>query len=137
MELRDNKQISSDTLKKYAKIVLKNNIFEFDEKSFKQMRGTAIGLKFAPPNAIFFMTDLEEKILNAFDEKPIIWWRYIDNIFFIWEHEEESLEKFLNKLNNFHSTIKCTAEYLKETINFLDVNIRLVGRGEAHDRFVS
>ena len=46
---------------------------------------------------------------------------------FIREHGEESLENFLNKLNSFHLTIKFTAEYSKETINFLDVNIRLVG----------
>ena len=37
------------------------------------------------------------------------------------------LENFLNKLNSFHPTIKFTAEDSKETINFLDVNIRLVG----------
>ena len=114
MELRDNKHISSDTFIELAEIVLKNNIFEFDEKTFKQVRGTAIGTKFAPPYAILFMADLEEKILNAFEEKPMIWWRYIDDIFFIWEHGEESLEKFLNKLNSFHPIIKFTAEYSKE-----------------------
>ena len=118
LELRDNKQISSDTLIELAEIVLKNNLFEFDQKTFKQVRGTAIGTKFAPPYAILFMADLEEKILNAFEEKPMIWWRYIDDIFFVWEHGEESLEKFLNKLNTFHPTIKFTAEYSKEAINF-------------------
>ena len=71
------------------------------------------------------MADLEEKILSAFEEKPKIWWRYKDDIFFAWEHGEESLEKFLNKLNSFHPTIKFTTEYSKETFNFLDVNIRL------------
>ena len=79
------------------------------------------------------MTDLEGNMLNAFKEKPMISWRYIDNIFFIWEHGEESMEKFLNKLSSFHPTIKFTAEYSKETINFLDVNIRLVGsRASTH-----
>ena len=53
--------------------------------------------------------------------------RYIDDIFFIWENGEESLEKILNKLKSFHPTIKFTAEYSKGTINFLDVNRRLVG----------
>ena len=47
--------------------------------------------------------------------------------FFIWEHGEESLEKIFNKLDTFHPTIKFTAEYTKETIILLDVNIRLVG----------
>ena len=61
MELRDKKQISSETLIELAKIVLKNNFFEFDQKTFKQVRGTAVGTKFAPPYAILFMADLEEK----------------------------------------------------------------------------
>ena len=130
LELRDNKQISSDTLVELAEIVLKNKYFQFDEKTFKQVRQTAIGTRFAPPYAILFMADLEEKILSASEKKPMIWWRYIDDIFFIWEHGEESLEKFLNKLNSFHPTKKFTAEYSKETINILDVNIRLVGGGE-------
>ena len=34
LELRDNKQISSGTLVEFAEIVLKNNIFQFDEKNF-------------------------------------------------------------------------------------------------------
>ena len=32
LETRDNKQVSSDTLTEIAEVVLKNNIFEFDEK---------------------------------------------------------------------------------------------------------
>ena len=73
LELRDNKQISRDTLIELIEIVLKNNNFEMDEKTFKKVRGTAIGTKFAPSHTILFMADLEEKILNAFEEKPTIW----------------------------------------------------------------
>ena len=125
MELRDNKQISSDTLIELAEIVLKNN-FKFDQKTFKQVRGTAIGTRFAPLYALLFMADLEEKILNAFEEKPMRWWRYIDDIFFILEHGKESLETFLNKLSTFDPTIKLTAEYSKQAIKFLVVKVRLV-----------
>ena len=63
-------QISSDTLAELAEIVLKNNIFEFDEKTFKQKRGTAIGTKFAAPYAFLYMADLEEKLLEIFEKKP-------------------------------------------------------------------
>ena len=69
LETRKNKQISSDTLAKLAEIVLKNNIFEFDEKSFKQKRGPAIGMKFAPANVILFMAELKEKMLEIFEKK--------------------------------------------------------------------
>ena len=69
LETSENKKISNDTLAELAEIVLKNNIFEFDEKTFKQKRGTAIGTKFAPPYAILFIADLEEKLLEMFEKK--------------------------------------------------------------------
>ena len=81
LETRDNKHIASDTLTELAEVVLKNNIFEFDEKTFKQKRGTVIETKFASPYAILFMADFEEKNLESFENKPMIWWRYIDDIF--------------------------------------------------------
>ena len=65
----------------------------------KQKRGTAIGTKFAPPYSILFMAELEEKILEIVDNKPYLWWRYIDDIFFIWEHGEEKLRNFVETLN--------------------------------------
>ena len=80
LETRDKKQISSDTLTELVEAVLKNNIFKFDEQTFK--RGTTIGTKFAPPYAILFMTDFEEKMLESFEKKPMIWWSYIDDTFF-------------------------------------------------------
>ena len=52
-----------------AEVVLKNNIFEFDENTFKQKRGTAVGTKFAPPYTILFMADFEEKMLKSFEKK--------------------------------------------------------------------
>ena len=45
---------------------------------------------------ILFMADLEEKMLEIFEKNPMIWWRYIDDIFFISEHGEESLRVFID-----------------------------------------
>ena len=81
-----DKQVTTDTLIELAELVLKNDIFELFGKTYKQIRGTAIGTKFAPPYAVFFMAALEEKILNKVKKKPNVWLRYIDDIFFIWEH---------------------------------------------------
>ena len=68
-ETRGKNQISRDTLTELAEVVFKNNIFEFDEKSFKHKRGTAIGTTFAPPYAIIFIADFEEKMLDSFEKK--------------------------------------------------------------------
>ena len=84
----------------YICIVLKNNYFQFLDKTFKHKWGTAIRTKFAPPYFIFFIADLEQRLLSDKDLKPYIWWRYIDDIFLIWEYVEESLRLFLEKINS-------------------------------------
>ena len=56
------KKVTTETLVEFSEIVLKNNIFQFNEKTLKQLRGTAIGTKFAPSYGILFMADLEERI---------------------------------------------------------------------------
>ena len=78
----------------------------------------------APNYAIFFMSAREEKILESAPLKPRICWRYIDDIFFIWEHGEDSLNLFLEHLNKAHPTIKFMAEYSRSKIYFLDVSVR-------------
>ena len=93
-----------------AEVVLKNNIFTFGKKTLKQVWGTAIGTKFAPPYSILFMAELKEEILREVELKPYLWWRYKDDIFFIWELGEEKLKEFIDVLSKKHATIKFTAE---------------------------
>ena len=128
LDARKEKKVTTEILLELAEIVLKNNIFQLNEKTLKQLRRTAIGTKFAPPYAIIFMTDLEERILEDIELQTRIWWRYIDDIFFIWEHGEDSLKQFIETLNACQPTIKFTAEWSKEEINFLDLNVRLRNR---------
>ena len=40
--------------------------------------------------------------------------------------KEKSLKVFMKQVNMFHSTIKFTAEYSNEEVNFLDVNSKLL-----------
>ena len=91
LDLRQEKDFITSTLVELAEVVLKNNIFTFEEKTLKQNRGTAIGTKFAPPYSILFMAELEEEVLSEIELNPYLWWRYIDDIFFLWEHGEEKL----------------------------------------------
>ena len=51
---------------------------------------------------------------------------------FIWEHGEESPKVFIDQVNMFHPTtkfiaIKFIAEYSKEEVNFLHLNIKHIG----------
>ena len=69
LDSRVDKQVTTDTLIELAELVLKNNIFEFSDETYKQIRGTANCTKFAPPYAILFMAALEEKVLNKVKKK--------------------------------------------------------------------
>ena len=71
------------------------------------------------------MDHIETEFLKAQDIKPWFWKRFIDDIFFTWTESEESLEKFLEDLNKFHTNLKFTYEKSKEKINFLDVVIKI------------
>ena len=82
------------------------------------------------------MADLGGKLLEVFGKKPMIWWRNIDDIFFIWENREESLRDFIDQVNLFHPTIKFTAEYSKEEVTFEDLNIKLIDGELQTDLFV-
>ena len=52
------------------------------------------------------MDELEQAFLQTQDHQPFLWFRYIDNIFFILTHGEKRVQTFLGKLNKFHSNIK-------------------------------
>ena len=118
LDKREDQTILTDSLILLAECVLKNNVFEHNMRCFKQLQGTAIGTKFAPPYATLFIGYLEDKILNSFVQKPLVWWSSMDDIFMIWQHGEEKLKEFLKILNSCHPTIKFTAEYSLDKVNF-------------------
>ena len=63
------------------------------------------------------MEKVEREFLEAEDIKPWVWFRYIDDIFFIWTEGENKLESFLQCLNTFHPNLKFTQEKSKTSAN--------------------
>ena len=84
-----------------------------------------MGTRVAPTYANLFMSHLEEKLLDNHELKPKLWLRYIDDIFFIWEHGEDTLSEWISYLNNSHKSIKFTAETSRKEINFLDTKVKV------------
>ena len=83
LDTRQNPSICTESLVSLGKLVLDSNVFEFNGKVYKQKLGTAIGTKFAPAYANLFMSNLEENMLNSCEVKPWIWYRYIDDVFYV------------------------------------------------------
>ena len=72
------------------------------------------------------------KLIDYFERKfiypfiktfPLIYLRFIDDIFLIWTGSKTDLEKILNELNAKHPSIKFEYKISKERISFLDTNI--------------
>ena len=108
-----------------TEFVLKNNIFDINEKVKQQVAGTAIGTKFAPPYACIYMDEVETEFLKMQELQRLVWLQYIDDIFFIWNHSKDELNKFLENLNKFKSNLKFRYEIPKDNINFLNLNVSM------------
>ena len=64
LDNRKENYISTDMLRDQVKVVLKNNIFKFSKKIFKQKREATIGTKFAPSYNNHIAAELEKSILR-------------------------------------------------------------------------
>ena len=120
-----DKTVPTEDIIKMTEFVLKKNLFEFNSMFYKQISGTAIGAKFAPPYVCIFMDYIETEFSKSQEIKPWLWKRFIDDTFFIWTDTEENLDKFLEDLNKFHPNLRFTYEKLREKNNFLDVVIKI------------
>ena len=57
--------------------------FEFNDESYIQTHGTAIGKKMAPTYAHIFIRNFEKYLLDSCTDKPLIYLRYIYDIFYM------------------------------------------------------
>ena len=86
LDKKNTYKVPTYKLVKMAEFVLKNNYFQFSDKVYQQISGTSTGTKFAPPYACIFMDQVESKFLQTQKFEPLVWFRYIGNIFLIWTH---------------------------------------------------
>ena len=105
-------------------LVLKNNYFNFDNKHYLQISGTAMGTKMAPSYATLTLGYLEEKLFeNNNTVKRDKYFRYLDDILIIWNENWGNHEDFLNELNNVDNKLEFLCDKIGESVNFLDLVI--------------
>ena len=114
---------NSKVIKSLLLHILKENYFDFLDKHYLQIQGTAMGTKMAPPYANIFMANLERGLTNIAPQHISIWKRFIDDIFFIWTGSMDSLVEFQHTANTLHPSIKFTFESSISEVNFLDTTV--------------
>ena len=112
------------------KVIQENNTFNFNDKHYIQLNGTAMGTKMAPTYAILVLAYLEEKLyMKLNNEKGVDFsdfirknfLRYIDDCFIVWPHSKGDIKEFETELNNIHPKFKFTKETNVKEIPFLDI----------------
>ena len=94
-----------------------------------------MGTPMAPNYANLFMDKFENDLIEEYAAKtglrPLVWFRYIDDIFFVWTHGTESLNDFIQFNQSFSeskemkSSIKFEVNISPVEVNSLDVRIKL------------
>ena len=68
--------------------------------------------------------DFDKVACNNFSIKPILFLRYLDDIFFLWPSLDiKSLKAYENFLNSIIPGIKITLKFHNNIIDFLDVSV--------------
>ena len=78
-------------------------------------------------DTIKYLGAWETNLLDASPLKPFIYLRYIDDVFGIWLHGEETLKEFHLLANSLHEQIKLDLRFSSENIEFLDVQVKVNG----------
>lgn len=104
-------------------INLKRNDFMFDGEYYLQIRGTAMGKRFAPAYANIFMAIWEEEVFQKCLKKPLYYLRYLDDVWGIWEGSEAEFWEFVSVLNAHDPSIQLEAEINPKSIDFLDTTV--------------
>lgn len=112
-----------EELLKLLEINLTRNDFMFNGKFYLQIKGTAMGKKFAPAYANIFMANWEQEVFCKCNKKPTHYFRYLDDIWGIWMGSIGEFEEFVQVLSSHDPSIQLTYEMNNQTIDFLDTTV--------------
>ena len=82
-------------------LIRKENSFQFNGKDYLQTHGTAIGTKMAVAFANIFMVNIEKEILRQSTYKPLVWKRFIDDVFSLWNITKDEVDDFIEQAISF------------------------------------
>lgn len=102
---------------------LTRNDFEFEGSYYLQIKGTAMGKRFAPAYANIYMAQWEETVFPKCKKVPLVYFRYLDDVWGVWQHSRQEFEEFLGVLNAHHASIKVKAVVEDSAIDFLDTTV--------------
>ena len=84
---------------------------------------------------IHLCENLKKKLLESFIERPLSWYRLINDVDMKWTQIDEELQNVLFQANDLHPSIKFTHEISNTTISFLDTSSSLTEGEQSTDLY--
>ena len=115
----------TDDLVFLLQCILENNIFEFNNKYYKQTIGSAMGSRPSAELADIRMHEITSAILSQYSHKDKILFhgRFRDDGFMIIQGSIEEAKQFFTIANSYHQLLKFTYEISESSMIFLDTEI--------------
>ena len=117
---------SNQSLLELLKLVLTKNNFSFNGQAYLQILDTTMGSCVTPSYAIHALGAFKTQYVYPYKLQSVLYMRFIDDIFIIWQHGQEELTKFIDYLNGCMDSFKFTSEFSGNTVTFLDTKISIV-----------
>ena len=103
-------------------LLVRDAPFRFQNNIYKQIDGVAMGNPLVPTLADLWMQKIEEKLNRFNTNKPLVWLRYVDDVFCIFTIPKEKILEFHTRMNRWHLNLQFTVEFeSNNSIAFLDV----------------
>ena len=104
------------------KFILNNNYFQFNEKFYQQIFGSAMGNPISPILSDIVMEDLEIDSINKLNFKLAFYFRYVDDIILC--IPKNMIDHAVNTFNSYDENLHFTIDLpQKNGISFLDIKI--------------
>ena len=134
LDKRQVKKIPTEDLIELGEMVLRSNEFSFEGERYVQKEGTAIGSKMGKNYACTYMgvweDEVQEKAERELGKRPKVWYRFVDDVWGIWQGSKEEFERFVEIGNSHEERIKVTYEVCEKESIFLDVKVTKMDGGK-------
>ncbi|XP_069167825.1 uncharacterized protein [Procambarus clarkii] len=114
---------SKELLREAILHIMRDTILTFGNRTYRQIKGTAIGASSSVAIAEIFVHEVFESRRRNLGNGPDLYFRYIDDIFGIMTGNIDDLDGFFNWTNTVHQNLKFTLEKNPNELNFLDTTI--------------
>ncbi len=132
--LEELTSLSIDGFMELLSLMVEDFFFTWHGVLYKQRKGLPMGSRLSPILANIFMEEIENTVFRTLIIKPIIYLRYVDDIFIIYNQNELDLQDLLRVFNAQHPDIRLTCELERDGhLPFLDLLIQRKQRSAGAD----